>query len=76
MSTTLNEQELQQITGYTAPLRQLNVLHLRGFVRAYRARDGRVILERAHYLAVCRGEFSNSRIEAQPSVNVSFLKRA
>lgn len=76
MTTTLNEQELQQITGYSAPLRQLNVLHLRRFVRTYRARDGRVILERAHYLAVCCGEFSNSRIDIQPSVNVSFLKRA
>lgn len=76
MTTTLNEQELQQITGYTAPLRQLNVLHLRGFVRAYRARDGRVILERAHYLAVCRGEFSTGRVDVQPSVNVAFLKRA
>lgn len=76
MTTTLNEQELQQITGYTAPLRQLNVLHLRGFVRAYRARDGRVILERAHYLALCRGEFSSGRVDAPPSVNVAFLKRA
>ncbi|WP_310625769.1 DUF4224 domain-containing protein [Limnohabitans sp.] len=75
-SARLSEEELQQITGYSAPLRQLNVLHMRGFVRAYRARDGRVILERPHYLAVCRGEFSNDRGQPQPSVNIAFLKRA
>lgn len=73
----LSDEELQQITGYTTPLRQLDVLHKRGFTRAYRARDGRIILERPHYLAVCRGEFAGEQAN-QPvsSVNVAFLKRA
>jgi hypothetical protein len=73
----LSEEELQQITGYTTPLRQLDVLHKRGFTRAYRARDGRIVLERPHYLAVCRGEFSGDRATTvASSVNVAFLKRA
>ena len=75
-TAVLTEDELRQITGYTTPLRQLDVLHKRGFIRAYRARDGRIILERPHYLAVCRGEFSTDRVPvAAPSVNVAFLKR-
>jgi hypothetical protein len=73
----LSSEELAQITGYASPLRQLDMLHRRGFVRAYRARDGRIILERPHYLAVCRGEFAGDKpAQAAPSVNVAFLKRA
>lgn len=72
----LSADELWQITGYTTPLRQLDVLHKRGFVRAYRARDGRIILERPHYLAVCRGEFAMERsANMQPAVNLSFIRR-
>ena len=72
----LSADELWQITGYTTPLRQLDVLHKRGFVRAYRARDGRIILERPHYLAVCRGEFAMERsANTQSAVNLSFIRR-
>ena len=55
--THLTALELQAITGYVRPLKQLEVLHQRGFTRAYRASNGRIILERPHYDAVCRGEF-------------------
>ncbi len=75
MNATLSEEELEQITGYSAPMYQLNALHKRGFVRAYRTRHGRVILERPHYLAVCRGEFSSDKSQSQSSVNTAFLKR-
>jgi Domain of unknown function (DUF4224) len=73
---TLDDAELQEITGYISKSQQLNVLHSRGFDRAYRARNGKVILERPHYLAVCRGEFAAGKMTSQPSVNTSFLKRA
>lgn len=42
--------------GYTQPAKQLQELHRQGFWRARRSRlTGAVILERAHYEAVCRG---------------------
>jgi hypothetical protein len=53
------------------PTKQLNVLHARGFVRAYIGRHG-VILERAHYEAVSRGELQAPRRAA----NLAFLKQA
>ena len=53
---TLSEAELVDITGYVQPSSQLRELHRQGFFRARRARfTGRVILERAHYDAVCAG---------------------
>jgi len=73
---TLSPKELEQITGYATPLKQLNVLHKRGFVRAYRARTGQIVLERQHYFAVCRGEFAQlPQSFNRSSVNLDFLKR-
>ncbi len=73
---TLSAAELQEITGYALASRQLNILHQRGFVRAYRSRSGRIVLERSHYLAVCRGEFaSQSNTLNAPAVNLAFLKQ-
>ena len=75
-NVTLSPEELEQITGYATPLKQLNVLHKRGFVRAYRARTGQIVLERHHYFAVCRGEFAQPpQSFNMPSVNLDFLKR-
>ena len=51
----LTPEELRQITGYTQPSVQLRELHRQGFNRARRDRLGRVVLERAHYDAVCAG---------------------
>jgi hypothetical protein len=53
---TLKPQEIAELTGYRQPAAQLAELHRRGFWRAYRSRLGTVILERAHYEAVARGE--------------------
>lgn len=47
--------ELVELTGYEQPSRQLDALHESGFWRARIRRDGRVVLERPHYEAVCAG---------------------
>lgn len=52
---TLQQDELLALTGYKRPNDQLRVLLKRGFSRAY-IQNGRLVLERAHYDAVCRGE--------------------
>lgn len=74
-SMTLPPEQIERMTGYVLPCKQLEVLHQRGFVRAYRNRRGEVIVEQSHYDAVTRGQFGASPA-ARPSVNVSFLKRA
>lgn len=53
---TLTDDELHTITGYRQPAAQLRALQERGFWLARRAPlTGRVILDRAHYEAVCQG---------------------
>jgi len=49
--------------GLTQPAAILRTLHADGFRRA-RIRHGIILLERAHFEAVCRGEFGNSRTPA------------
>lgn len=49
---TLSDAELFAITGYELPCKQLNVLHGRGFHRAWINRHNKVVLPRAHYEAV------------------------
>lgn len=77
-SAILSEMELEEITGYTSPNQQLNVLHQRGFVRAFRSRKGNVILERPHFQAVCCGEFGGADKVQQRGmgVNLSFMKKS
>lgn len=56
MSAIMTDEELQQITGYQRPQDRVAELHRQGFYRARRSpTDGSVILERAHYDAVCHG---------------------
>lgn len=56
MSAILTSDEVQAVTGYRRPAEQLAELLRQGFYRARRARvDGAIILERAHYDAVCAG---------------------
>lgn len=51
----LTPADIERLTGgLTQPRRQLTELHARGFWRARLIR-GQVILERAHYEAVCAG---------------------
>jgi hypothetical protein len=54
MTVTLAAHEIRSLTGFEQPTRQLQVLHKRGFHRAYIGRFG-VVLERVHYEAICRG---------------------
>jgi hypothetical protein len=68
---TLSKAELVALTSYELPCKQLARLHADGFHRARIGRDG-VILERAHYEAVCRGESEKPRKTA----NIGFLKAA
>lgn len=55
-TATLTPDELAEITGYRQPAAQLRVLRERGYWRAWQASTGRVVLERAHYEAVCSGQ--------------------
>lgn len=64
-SVTLTREELVQLTGYEKPSKQLAELHRRGFMRAYIGRHG-LVLERAHYEAVCRGETERKRPSLRP----------
>ena len=55
-NATLSVSEIRAVTGYRRPAEQLAELHRQGFYRARRGRvDGAVILERAHYDAICAG---------------------
>jgi hypothetical protein len=69
---TLSQPEIVALTKYQQATKQLRVLHARGFVRAYISRDGDVVLERAHYEAVSRGELQQPR----KSANLTFLRKA
>lgn len=68
-SVVLKSEELVQLTGYRAPTKQLEVLLKRGFTRAFISRR-RVVLERAHYEAVCCGQIGKS---AEKTVNLAFM---
>lgn len=50
-------EEVKRVSGgYSQPAKQLAELHRQGFWRARRSKiTGEVILERAHYDAVCSG---------------------
>jgi hypothetical protein len=61
---TLTPQEIERITGYRRPKEQLADLKKHGFVRARMRRDGKVILEKDHYVAICRGQFALSDSES------------
>jgi hypothetical protein len=55
---TLTSDELAAYTGYQRPGDQLRALHEQGFVRAHLNRLGAVVLERAHFTAVCEGRYA------------------
>ena len=75
MSIVLSEDELMAITGYKLSTMQLEVLHRRGFYRAFIGRKG-VVLERSHYEAVARGEPATTTSVGKKSINLSHLKLA
>ena len=67
----LTADEIETLTGYRVASMQLQVLHRRGFLRAYINRAGAAVVERNHCEAVTRGEMQDA---AKMSANLSFLK--
>ncbi|MFC5498168.1 DUF4224 domain-containing protein [Caenimonas terrae] len=59
-SSILSPAEIEDITGYQQATKQLQVLHDRGFLRAFINRKGEVVLERPHFEAVSRGELRDT----------------
>ncbi len=70
----ISEVAIEAMTGYATASKQLQVLHNRGFHRAFINRAGRVVLERSHYEAVTRGEAQSSAQGGTKAANLSFLK--
>lgn len=68
-SLVLTPEEVRDAAGgYKRAKDQLRELHARGFVRAYIAKvTGRVVLERAHYEAVTRGQFGQAANDGGPA---------
>lgn len=77
MSTSLilDQAELEQLTGYRRACDQVRELQRQGFHRARRNRLGDVVLERAHYDAVCAGRQAPAGQDALPPVRL-LMKRA
>ena len=69
----LNPDQIAALTGYRRPADQLRELHRQGFHRARRSPAGTVILERAHYEAVCRGD---AQQQPRPKVRMPALRVA
>jgi hypothetical protein len=68
---TLSLDEIKQVTNYKRPGDQLVELHRRGFYRARIGKvTGQVILERAHYDAICAGagQPGNDSTRARPTL--------
>ena len=72
MTIILTSDELAAVTSYRTPKRQLEELHRQGFYRARISATGNVILERAHYDAVCAGD----KPAKEPTVRNPFLRLA
>lgn len=66
MSLILSPDELVALTGYRRACDQIPELHRQGFLRARRSPAGGVILERAHYEAVCAGRIDPARPRVKP----------
>ncbi len=70
-SLTLSVDEVVELTGYRRPSAQLVELQRRGFHRARLSPvTGRVILERAHYDAVCAGQVAPNAPRLRPSLRM------
>lgn len=70
----LTADELAALTGYRQPAAQVAELHRQGFWRARRLpTTGAVVVERAHYEAVARGEASAA---PRPTVKPPALRSA
>ncbi len=65
-SLILSDAELQSLTGYKRANEQIPELQRQGFFRARQSKaTGAVILERAHYEAVCTGRIAANESRAK-----------
>lgn len=71
----LSDTEVEILTGYRTATKQLQVLKNRGFHRAYINRAGVVVVERAHYEAVVRGDQQEQNGRPAKIANLSFMTR-
>jgi hypothetical protein len=72
MSVTLTRDEVREITGYKRGAEQLAELHRQGYWRARRSPiTGAVIVERAHYDAVCAGADVKPRRPPPPRLRMA-----
>ena len=69
---TLTPPELQELTGYKHPCKQLETLAKQGYT-AFIER-GRVILARRHFEAVCAGLKPADQAPVRAKVDTSFMK--
>ena len=69
----LSPEEIEQLTGYRQPHAQLQELKRQGFYRARRNPVGAVVLERAHYTAVCAGQDAAPIVDS-PSLRLPKLR--
>lgn len=76
-SGVLSPKEIFDLTGYSQPSKQVEALISRGFTRTYRdKRSGRVVVERCHFEAVCRGEYMlPHRGTPSERVNLSLFRK-
>ena len=75
----LSAEEISAMTGYRKPALQVRELHSRGFVRARVNVLNRVVLERAHFEAVCSravGAAAQAANEPQLLTPASVLRKA
>lgn len=72
----LSIDELIVLTGYKQPAAQLKNLKDQGFHRARRNAIGHVVLERAHYEAVCAERIVTVAANDQPLLRSQRLARA
>lgn len=77
MPINLSPAEIEELTGYQVPSKQLATLKAQGFWRARRSIRGHVILERAHYEAVCAGATQGQTSPTDgPRLRLPQLRRA
>ena len=77
MSTLIfTTEEVQSLTGYKRPSKQLAALHSQGFSRARLGAAGNVQLERLHYAAVCAGTFAKTIKQHAPKVRTPLTRKA
>lgn len=72
----LSQAEIAEITGYVQPCKQVEELKRQGFWRARRNPAGAVVLERAHYEAVCAGATQGATATEGPRLRMPQLRRA